>query len=223
MSANIRVHPWPASAGIRAIRVFWHCRKLLLALTASALLTACAQPAPPADNFYRLEVAQPASRSGAPWLPGVLEVNRLDTDGVLAERALAYQDSDGSLARYRYDLWAETPGTLVQDQLTDYLRRQKAADNVVTPDLRVPPDWSLRGKLKRFELLPEQGKVVARLQFSVISAKDGSLVLLETYGAEMPSAADPKSATAALARAIADILTRFAADLAKAPIPQARR
>lgn len=215
MSAHIRVHPWPARAGIRVIRVFWHGRTALLALTASALL-ACAQPAPPADNFYRLDVAQPAVRAGGPVLPGVLEVNRLEADGVLSERALAWQDKDGSLARYRYDLWAEAPGALVQDQLAEMLRAQRAADSVVTPDLRVPPDWTLRGKLKRFELLPEQGKVVARLQLSVVSAKNGQLVLLETYTSEMPSAADPKSATAALARATADILSRFAADLAAA-------
>lgn len=198
--------------------------RLLAALgLTGVILTACAQSAPPADNFYRLEIAPPAHRNAAARLPGVLEVNRLDADGVLSERALAYHDKDGSLARYRYDLWAETPGTLVQDQLVEVLRAGKAADKVVTPDLRVPPDWSLRGKLKRFELLPEQGKVLARMQLSVVSAKDGALVLLETYEAETPSAAGPRSAAAALARATADILTRFAADLAKAPIPEARR
>lgn len=187
------------------------------------LLISCAQPAPPADNFYRLEVAEPAQRQGSPWLPGVLEVNRIDTDGVLSERALAYQDKDGSLARYRYDLWAEAPNGLIQDQLVESLRAANAAARVVTPDLRVPPDWALRGKLRRFELLPAENKVIVRLQLSVASAKDGALVLLETYAAEAPSAADPKSAATALARATADIFTRFAADLAKAPVPSQRR
>lgn len=195
----------------------------IVAIVMSALLAACAQPAPPADNFYRLEVAEPAQRQGSPWLPGVLEVNRIDTDGVLSERALAYQDKDGSLARYRYDLWAEAPNGLIQDQLVESLRAANAATRVVTPDLRVPPDWALRGKLRRFELLPAENKVIVRLQLSVASAKDGALVLLETYAAEAPSAADPKSAATALARATADIFTRFAADLAKAPVPAQKR
>lgn len=188
-----------------------------------ACLAACAQSAPPADNFYRLEVAEPAPRRGEPWLPGVLEVNRLDTDGVLSERALAYQDRDGSLARYRYDLWAEAPGSLLQGQLVEDLRARAAAGRVVTPDLRVPPDWALRGKLRRFELLPDLGKVAIRMELSVTSARDGSLVLLETYAAEEPSAADPRAAAAALARATADVFARFAADLAKAPVPPTRR
>lgn len=196
---------------------------LLPAVALVAILSACAQPAPPADNFYRLEVTEPPARQGEPWLPGVLEVNRFESDGVLTERALAYQDRDGSLARYRYDLWSEAPGSLIQDQLVEDLRARGAAAQVVTPDLRVPPDWALRGKLKRFELLPDQGKVAMRLQLSVVSARDGSVVLLETYGADMPSAAEPKAAAAALARATADIFDRFAADLAKAPIPQIRR
>ena len=93
----------------------------------------------------------------------------------------------------------------------------------ISPDLRVPPDWALRGKLKRFELLPADNKVSVRLQLSVVSAKDGALVLLETYAAEAPSAADPKSAASALARATADIFARFAADLAKAPVPAQKR
>lgn len=212
-SVDIRVHPCCGWLSPRTVAVG------LLAL----LVAACAQPAPPGDNFYRLDVAEPAQRQGQPWLTGVLEVNRLDTDGVLAERALAYQDKDGSLARYRYDLWAEAPGGLIQDQLVETLRAHNAATQVVTPDLRVPPDWALRGKLKRFELLPAEGKVTVRMQLSVVSAKDGALVLLETYAAEAPSAADPKSASAALARATADIFARFAADLAKAPVPSHRR
>ncbi len=203
---------------------FYPCSSVrIVAAAVVALLAACAQPAPPGDNFYRLEIAEPAQRQGAPWLPGVLEINRLDTDGVLAERALAYQDKDGSLARYRYDLWAESPGGLILDQLVETLRAANAATQVVTPDLRVPPDWALRGKLKRFELLPAANKVVVRLQLSVVSAKDGALVLLETYAAEAPSAADPKSAAIALARATADIFDRFTADLAKAPVPSPRR
>lgn len=207
--------------GVHPCCGWMHSRALAFGLL--ALLAACAQPAPPADNFYRLEVAEPAARNGEPWLPGVLEVNRFDTDGVLAERALAYQDKDGSLARYRYDLWTEAPGTLLQDQLVEDLRARGAAHQVVTPDLRVPPDWALRGKLRRFELLPDQGKVAMRLQLSVVSARDGSVVLLDTYGAEVATAAEPKAAAVALARAAADIFDRFAADLATAPKPQTRR
>ncbi len=189
-----------------------------------AALAACAQPAPPRDNFYRLQVAAPAHPLDKPVLPGVLEVNRPDLDGALAERALVYQDKDGALARYAYDLWSDAPATVIQQSLSEYLHAANAAGQVVTPDLRVPPDWALRGRLSRFEYLPATGKVQMRLQLSVISARDGALVLMQTYAAEPAvQGQGPEAAVAALGRATSDILARFMADLAKAEVPSPRR
>lgn len=189
-----------------------------------AALAGCASPAPPRDNFYRLAVGAPATPLDKPRLPGVLEVNRLDTDGALTERALAYQEPDGALARYAYDLWSDAPATAFQQNAAEYLRAAHVAEQVVTPDLRVPPDWSLRGRLTRFEYIPSAGKVTARVQLSVVSARDGSLVLLETYSAEVPTqGAGPEAAVAALGRATTDILARFTADLSRASVPAQRR
>ncbi|CAA7614287.1 ABC-type transport auxiliary lipoprotein family protein [Magnetospirillum sp. UT-4] len=192
-------------------------------LALSLALAACASPAPPEDNFYRLDGRMAVQRLAAPVLPGVLEVNRLDSDGVLSERALAYQDSDGTLARYRYDLWSEAPGALLQERLVEALRAANAAVTVLTPDLRVPPDWTLRGKLKRFELLPDAGKVMVRLELAVVSARDGSLVLLRTYETERRSEAAPKAAAVALAAAADEAIARFVADLGTASVPAPRR
>jgi len=94
----------------------------------------------------------------------------------------------------------------------------------VTPELRVPPDWALRGRLSRFEYAPSTGKVQMRLQLSVVSARDGTLVLMQTYAAEpVVQGAGPEAAVAALGRATSDILGRFMADLAKADVPSQRR
>lgn len=212
----IRVHPWPAKPASVFIRV--------CCLAISALASACASPAPPADNFYRLDSAPQVQPLSRPVLPGVLEVNRLDVDGVLNERGLAYQEKDGALARYRYDLWSDAPATLLQLALADALRSAHAADQVVTPDLRVPPDWALRGRLFRFEYLPAQSKVAVRLQLAVVSARDGALVLMKTYAEDLPVAAPgPEAAVAALSRATSDLFTGFVADLSQAQIPQQRR
>jgi len=179
-------------------------------------LAACAQPAPPRDSFHRLEIVLPARHLSAPVLPGILEVSRLDSEGLLAERPLAYQDSDGSLARYRYDLWSDVPAVMLQEHLVDALRGAGIADAVVTPDLRVPPHWVLRGRIKRFELIPSAGKVAVRIRLAVVSARDGTLVLQETYDAEMPAAAGPQAEAAALGRAASDVIARFIADLGRA-------
>jgi cholesterol transport system auxiliary component len=186
------------------------------ALLLAVALAACASPAPPRDAFHRLDAAASVARFDAPVLPGTLEVARLEAEGMLNERPLVFQDADGALARYRYDLWADVPAVMLQEQLTETLRGVNAANLVVTPDLRVPPDWVLRGRLKRFELLPSSGKVAMRLRLAVVSARDGSLVLQETYDAERPAAAGPDTEAQALGAATADILTRFVADLGRA-------
>lgn len=206
----------PSSVFIRVLRPG---RLALLALT----LAACAQPAPPRDNFYRLSVAEPARAFDTPVLPGVLEVNRPDADGALTERALTYQETDGALARYAYDLWSDAPATAIQQNLADYLRAAHAAEQVVTPDLRVPPDWALRGRLSRFEYLPAQAKVAVKLQLSVVSARDGTLVLLQNYGTETTvQGTGPEAAVAAFNRGTAEILSRFAADLAQITLSNRR-
>lgn len=194
-----------------------------LAVLLAATLAACASPAPPKDNFYRLQ-AVAAVPAGRVVLPGVVEVNRLDVDGVLSERGIAYQAADGALARYSYDLWSDAPATALQLALAETLRAAGVADQVVTPDLRVPPDWMVRGRLFRFEYLPAQGKVAIKLQLAAVSARDGALVLLDTYAAEPHvQGSGPEAAVAALNRAAADILARFAHDLSNAKAPVQRR
>lgn len=189
-----------------------------------ALATACSSPPAPRDTFWRLDVAAPAQGFQVPPLPGVLEVARLDTDGVLSERALAYQEGGGAVQRYRYDLWSEPPGVMLQDRITQVLSAANAARRVVTPDLRVPPDYALRGKLRRFEQVAGAGKVAVEMQLGVVSARDGSLILLKTYATQVRAGAEtPAAAVAALGQGVSEILDRFLADLAQASLPPARR
>ena len=193
-------------------------------LAAVVLVSACASPAPPRDNFYRLDAAPQVRVLDKPLLPGVVEVNRLDVDGALSERGLAYQEKDGALARYSYDLWSDAPATALQLALAESLRRARVAEQVVTPDLRVPPDWMVRGRLLRFEYIPNANKVSAKLQLAVVSARDGALVLLDTYAAEPAvQGSGPEAAVAAFNRATADILSRFVSDLSNAKVPVQRR
>lgn len=192
-------------------------RHLLIIAAVATTLSACAQPAPPKDRFYRLETTPVATRAAASL--GVIEVGRLTTDGVLSERPLAYQDADGALGRYRYDLWAEPPTALWQGALVEALRQSGIAATVVTPDTRVQPDWLVRGRLNRFEMQAHAGKAVAALEISVVSARDGQLLLLKTYQVENPAAAGPEAEVDALTKSSSQILTQFIADLAQAAKP----
>lgn len=193
-------------------------RHMLITAALAATLAACAQQAPPKDRFYRLDPTPVARAFATPPL-AVLEVGRLSTDGVLSERPLAYQEADGALGRYRYDLWAEPPTALWQGALVHALRQSGIAATVVTPDTRVQPDWILRGRLNRFEMHVHAGKAVAALELSVVSARDGTLLLLKTYQVETPAAAGPEAEVQSLTTATSQILNAFIADLAQAVRP----
>lgn len=197
--------------------------RLILSFGLVALLTACAAPPVPRDTFYRLEVGEPAQRFAQPVIPGVVEVGRLDSDGILSERAIAYQEAPGlGIQRYRYDFWSEPPGQLVQDSLARFLERANAAERVVGPELRVPPDYVVRGRVRRFEHLIHADRVAVELQLGLVSARNGALVLMNTYATEatlpVPGAAGAAQATN---MAVSEIMGRFLADLAQADFTRA--
>lgn len=195
-----------------------------LAVILAAALAACSSPPPPRDNHYRLEAVPAGTALARPVFAGVMEVNRLDVDGMLSERGLVYQDADGTLARWRYDLWSDPPATALQMELAETLRAANMAEQVVTPDLRVPPDWMVRGRLFRFEALPAQGKVAIKLQLAAVSARDGTLVLLKTYASEPAmNGKGPEAAVTALNRGVSELLSRFVSDLSQVTPPVSRR
>ncbi len=188
-------------------------RRLLVLLLALGVSACTASPVP-RDTFYRLETAVPARRFAQPPLPGVMEVDRVATEGVLAERAIAYQSGPGALQRYAYEFWADPPGEMVQDALARAFRSANAAGTVVTPDLRVVPAWIVRARLLRFEQEPAAGRVAVTLRVAVLGADDSRLVLQRDYAAEAPTAgAGAGAAAVAMGRALSDVLARMVADL----------
>ncbi|OAN52421.1 ABC transporter [Paramagnetospirillum marisnigri] len=193
-------------------------RKTICSLILLLALAACAGPAAPPDNFHRVEPADSGLRFARPALPGVLEIDRLATDGTLAERAVTFAARDGGpLSHYKYDYWSEAPALMLQDRLSVALTRAGAADRVVTPDLRVLSDWMLRGKLRRFEQLAASSRAAVDIQLAIVSSRDGSLVLLQDYSAEVATESERvESLPAAMDKALTDIFARFLADLGRA-------
>ena len=192
-------------------------RTSFLTLALLLALAACAGQAPPPDLFHRIEPAA-AARFAKPPLPGVLEVQRLATDGVLAERAITFAaKDDGPLSHYAYDLWSEPPGVMLQDRLTRFLADAGAADRVVPPELGVLADWTLRGKLRRFEHLAGSKRAVVDLELGVVSSRDGSLALLEHYSVMVATqSSGVEAAATAMEQAVSQIFAKFLADLGRA-------
>lgn len=191
-----------------------------LAVVAAALLApgACGGGSEvPRDSFYRLDVPAPERSFAEPPLAGVVEVARLAGDGVVNDRAIAYSGEAGKLQQYSYHYWVESPTQLVQDALVAALRDSGAAGRAATPAMRLRPDYLVQGKLHRFEQVieGEGARGIVALELSVTRARDGRLVLLETYRSEAAAAdASVRAAVAALRRAVAEALGGLLADLA---------
>lgn len=199
--------------------------RLPLLIGSVLILAGCTQSPPPkSDTFYRLELPAAEKVAATPPVAGILEISRLDVDGVLSQRQLAYVDerTPVNVQSYRYELWVDAPGSLVQGALVDYLRAANLARTVLTPDTRAIPDFTLRGRIKRFEQVIGGGgaRAAVEIEFS-LSARDGRLLMPpKRYQASAPAAsASPQAAVPAIARAVTKIAADLARDIAAAAGP----
>lgn len=169
--------------------------------------------APPADSFYRLQAQDPGRRYGTPLLPGTLEVGRFDADGVTGERALVYSEGAGRLRRYSYHYWVDSPTRLIQKALVESLRTVNAAQTVVTPNLRLLADWRLEGSVDRLEhrlIGEERAEALLAVEFSVVNARDGRLVMIDSFSARRDLASQDVSAAAdAFDSALTEVVAQF--------------
>lgn len=182
----------------------------------SASLSACGGSPPPPEHFYRL--TPPVLSAPAQPLAGILIVERLRADGVTGERPMVYSraSSDKSLSTYRYHLWTEAPGRMLQQHLVKALKEAKAAKDVLTDEVRAEGDWILKGRLLHFEqvLGGSRPKVVLEADLSLLKAKDYGLVHHAVYLEE--EAADnesPAAAVEALQKAFDRLAARLISDL----------
>lgn len=184
------------------------------ALIAAVALAGCAAPPPaPQDQFYRLDVTADA---GDTVLNGVVEVDRFDASGALGNRALLYlEDGSNALSEYHYHFWVEAPPLLLQGALVSYLRSANLASQVVTPELRARPDFTVSGRVIRFEIVrgaPTKGAVT--LELALRRETDGAILVLGEYAAEVPAGRNGiQTDVAAIQSAVDDAFGRFVADI----------
>jgi cholesterol transport system auxiliary component len=187
-----------------------------LAVGALVALTACAQDPVPQDQFHRLNLPTTSNAAG-PKFNGVVEVERLIADGLIDSRPILFTASAKSaeVQSYHYHFWTEPPSIMLQKAVTAKLRQANAAKSIVTPNLRIEPDFILSGKILRFEqIVGSANKVVISLELSLKNAKLEQLIHLDTYTVELPSQnASVGSAVAAFSLGVDKILSAFLNDL----------
>ena len=179
---------------------------------------ACAQAPVPQDSFYRIQVEAPARAIDRPPLDGILEVDRLLAEGLLAGRAIVYSHGDrpNELGEYHYHFWTEPPAVMLQAQLVSHIRALGLARAAVTPEMRLEPDFVITGRLKRLEqVVGSVPRVAVGLEFSLRKTGTDRLLLIRDYDIEVP-ARDGSVAAAvdAINIAVAQLLGKLAEDLA---------
>lgn len=190
---------------------------MIIAAGLAAVVAACSQPPVPQDRFYRLEVPPPAAALPAPRLPGVVEVPRFAADGLLAARPIVFSEagSPAEVGAYYYHFWQEPPAVMLRDQLVATLRAAGVAGTVVTPELRLEPDFTISAKIKRLEQVRGARPLgVVALEVAVRGRKDDRLLLLRTYAVERPAADDGvPAAVAAMTAGLASVFQSVISDL----------
>lgn len=191
-----------------------------LALLSAGFVASCGSVAPvPEDQYYRLQAVAPSSQFSKAVLPGTLEIDRFVADGLTAGRPIVFSE-DGKpyqVKEFHYHFWTQPPTVMLRDELVSYLRARNVSDIVVTPEMRVPADYVLMGKIKRLEkIVGTPPKAVLELELAVRKASGGTLVFLETYRIKTQSSGNGvDDAVEALNTSLTAIYAKFVDDLSK--------
>ena len=194
-------------------------KKAVISTLALVLLAACGSAAPvPEDQFYRLSAVMTVAPQSKTLFPGTLEIDRFVADGLTAGRPIVYSEAGKpfQVKEFHYHFWTQPPTVMLRDELVTYLRRAKVADIVVTPEMRVSPDYVLTGKIKHLEQITgEPSRTLLEVELSVRRPTGGKLLFLKTYRIENESSGGVAAAVESLNTALSILYSDFVVDLMK--------
>lgn len=192
----------------------------VLVVAAAGVLAACGSADPvPEDQFYRLRAVMSSAPLTKVLFPGTLEIDRFVADGLTAGRPIVYSEAGKpfQVKEYHYHFWTQPPTVMLRDELVSYLRAAKVSGTVVTPEMRVPADYVLTGKIMRLErIIGTPPKAVIELELGLRKATGGKLIFLDTYRIEKESdGSGVDAAVTSLNTALTAIYAKFVDDLSK--------
>ena len=194
-------------------------KRLVLVIAGFIAVSACSAKVVPEDNFYRLTLATPPAARSLPagLASGVIQVERFTADGLLGGRAIVFsQGAASNVAQtYHYDFWIEPPTLLLQSALADTLRKA-GVQKVVTPDLRIEPDYIIARKIRAFEQVRADPSFVrVQIELAVSERTSGKLIMFKSYVAEPRTDGEGiREAVSRMSSAIDQIYSEFLKDLA---------
>ncbi len=180
------------------------------------LLSGCFGGQSSPDYFYRFNVPAPETKLNPSPLQGTLQVTRPWADALTSERHLVYRKDNNisQLNHHAYHRWIDSPTLLLQQEMTQYLRKAGLAQQVVTPEIRAKADYALSCRIARLErVLDQSPRVILELELGITSMKDRRTLLLRNYREEYPTTnLEVATSINAYNEALANILQRFIID-----------
>lgn len=161
---------------------------IIFSLLVWCVVAGCAGPSPvPGDHFYRLPEVTP-SPLHQPLLTGTLSVAPFGASGLYHERSIIYVEENQplELKRYRYHLWNNTPGYLLQQHLADYLKSSGIAEQVVIFQPGVESEHKLSGNVSHFERVVGNGVDQVKVSLSFLLVSRGQLTRVHEYQVSFP-------------------------------------
>lgn len=194
----------------------------ILFITCLLATNGCLGGQPSQDYFYRLHVPDPTTHFDPSPLQGTLQVTRPRADALTSERHLVYrkESSTSQLNHHAYHRWVDSPTLLLQQEMTQFLRKAGLAQQVVTTEMRATVDYALSCRIARLERVIDQSpRVILELELGITSMKDRRTLLLRTYREEeLTTDLEVGTSIEAYNQALSTILHRFITDASKLPL-----
>lgn len=162
--------------------------RIFLAFLLWSIAAGCGGPSPvPTDHFYRLPEVK-ADSLDRPVLAGSLSVAPFGAGGLYNERSILYVEGDQplELKRYRYHLWNNTPGYLLQQHLADYLKNAGIAEQVVIFQPGFETGHKLGGNIAHFERVVGNGVDQVKVSLNFLLISHGNLAWEREYQVSVP-------------------------------------
>jgi len=161
------------------------CLRGVMLLGIVLMFAGCAaQPPVPSDKYYRLQAVFAAAPATSVKFPGNFEVERFTADGLTAGRPIVYVETNdpNQLNEYHYHFWTQPPTVMLRDELVTYLRASKIADSVVTPEMRLEPQYVMTGRIRKLEqVLGSPNRTRLELEISLRRPTDSKLMFFKSY------------------------------------------
>ena len=194
-----------------------HWRAVASVVLVASLAACVGNMEVPEDHYYRLPEAFPAPAPAQPLLKGAVAVAPVEADGLRRERSILYIHADRPLEikRYYYHYWSDSPPSLIQRHLAQYLRDANLASTVTLYQPSAEAGTLVRGRLLRFERLNgESTQVLVRMELGLSDRTRRRMLWSEEYEAVAePEGPAMHDTAAAFGNALVQVYSSFLLDM----------